>query len=349
MQALALAAFGAFHLLLGLRHWIAWKRSLALAGLVGLVMFLPVVQLFLARGEAPLASSYPTSFEGWPLGRKLAPVLPFIEAPTLDLYGPLPDLARFEAGQANTTTNPFLIWRFAVNMNRRRLIVFDLNRYISDPNIIMEPPYLLALLMLPILLWRMRTHIAAQFAVSVTLAILFVMFNPLATPLIGSLVMPWILWRFVWLLPYALIIALSVDRFLSGGIVMLARLFKFDRPGHIGRALSGYAALTFILGAGLLLSPGIARNIRELNYRPVSTVFYPTPTRIFARLNKITARSGPVTVLADQELSVTIPAYVAGANIVAHRMPTTSEIFPANQQDVALQRLIDPLPDHRLD
>jgi len=46
-------------------------------------------------------------------------------------------------------------------------------------------------------------------------------------------------------------------------------------------------------------------------------------------------------VVADQALSVTIAAYVAKANILAHRSLTTSEIFPANQQDVALQRLID--------
>jgi tetratricopeptide (TPR) repeat protein len=45
--------------------------------------------------------------------------------------------------------------------------------------------------------------------------------------------------------------------------------------------------------------------------------------------------------MADQDLSVTIPAYVAGAHIVAHRIPTTSEIFPADRQEEALQRLID--------
>jgi hypothetical protein len=38
---------------------------------------------------------------------------------------------------------------------------------------------------------------------------------------------------------------------------------------------------------------------------------------------------------------VTIPAYVANANVVAHRAPTTSEVFPADRQDEALQRLID--------
>ena len=61
---------------------------------------------------------------------------------------------------------------------------------------------------------------------------------------------------------------------------------------------------------------------------------------IFSHLRKATA-GGPATVLADQDLSVTIPAYVANASIVAHRMPTTSEVFPADRQFEALQRLID--------
>ena len=46
-------------------------------------------------------------------------------------------------------------------------------------------------------------------------------------------------------------------------------------------------------------------------------------------------------VLAEQDLSVTLPAYVANAHVLAHRMPTTSEVFPADQQDIALQRLLD--------
>ena len=43
-------------------------------------------------------------------------------------------------------TTRFLVWRFALNMDRRRLILFDLDNYISDPSLIMEPPYFLALL-----------------------------------------------------------------------------------------------------------------------------------------------------------------------------------------------------------
>jgi tetratricopeptide (TPR) repeat protein len=368
MLALSAGAFGGLHLLLdirgrlvrkksdstgtlgniwlklGLRSQVAWKRSLALWGLVAIVMLLPFVQLLMARGEASLAPSYPSSFEGWPIGHKMVPILPFVRVQSLDLYGPLPDLAQLEAGQANTPTDPFLIWRFAVNMNRQRLILFDLNRYISDPSIILEPPYLLALLLLSLLLWRIRSDVAAQFAVSTTLAILFVMFNPILTPLIGSLVMPWILWRFVWVLPYALIIALAAQRLLTWGMtegVHWAKTYRVHIPQERKYLLTSYVPLGIILTVTMLLSPGIVRNIQNLNDRSTSPYFFPTPERILAHLKETTDQGDPVMVLADQDLSVTIPAYVANANIVAHRAPTTSEVFPADQQDVALQRLID--------
>jgi hypothetical protein len=315
--------FGNVWLKLGFRGRTAWKRSLALWGLVAIVM----------------APSYPSSFDGWPIGHKMVPILPFIRVQSLDLYGPLPDVAQLEASQANTPASPFLIWRFAVNMNRQRLILFDLNRYISDPSIILEPPYLLALLLLPLLLWRIRSDVAAQFAVSTALAILFVMFNPVLTPLIGSLVMPWILWRFVWVLPYALIIALAAQRLVTWATAEVAHRVRI--PKETKHLLTAYVPLGVILIVTLFLSPGIVRNIQNLNDRSASSYFFPTPERILTYLKETTAHSDPVTVLADQDLSVTIPAYVANANIVAHRAPTTSEVFPADQQDVALQRLID--------
>ncbi|HBY98632.1 MAG TPA: hypothetical protein DEP84_32585, partial [Chloroflexi bacterium] len=338
MLALALAAFGGVHLLLQPRNRPAQTRALAMAGLVAIVMVVPFIQLIMARDEAPLAPSYPSSLEGWPLGEKLVPALPFVWVRTLDASGPLPDLAHLTASQANTSTNPFLIWRFAVNMTRRRLILFDLNHYISDPSLILEPPYLLALLLLPALLWRLRSNVAAQFAVGTTLAVLLIMFSPIATPLIGSLVMPWILWRLVWVLPYALIIALVADRFLRLGARALAHRPRFasaEERVHTG-ALVGVTIL-----AGLLLRPGIVTNLQNLQDRAAFPSFFPTPERMLAHLNAVTAHTGPVTVLADQALSVTIPAYVANANVVAHRAPTISEVFPADQQDQALQRLID--------
>jgi superkiller protein 3 len=234
-----------------------------------------------------------------------------------------------------------LIWRFVVNMGRRRLILFDINDYISDPSLIMEPPYFLALLLLPMFFWRLRRDLAAQFVVSVSLAILFVMFNPLVTPLIGSFVMPWILWRFVWLLPYGLIFAMASQTILNIAFSLASRIpGRLSAGGATTMKARSFAPLLFILIATLLLSPGITRNIRNLNDRVAFPYAYPTPSGIFARLNQETENEA-ATVLADWDLSVTIPAFVANAHIVAHRAPTTSEIFPADQQDLALGRLLD--------
>jgi len=351
MLALAVSAFGGCHILLNIRHRLAQRRSLGLFALTAVVMLLPILQLFLARGEAPLASSYPDSFDGWSIGEKMVPILPFTNIRGLDLYGPLPELGQLEASQANTTKNPFLIWRFAVNMNRQRLIVFDANHFISDPRLLLEPPYLLLLLLLPFLIKHIRANLAVQFAVSTTLVVLFVMFNPVVTPLIGSLVMPWILWRLVWLLPYALVIALAAQQLLATIAKMtrlsaeresaLRRWLGTKMANQIERTQGPYLLPALILIITLLASPTIMSHLRYLHDDSFSSYFYPTPQRIFDRLNILTSPDKPAMVLADQDLSVTVAAYVASANILAHRVPTTSEIFPANQQDLALQRLID--------
>lgn len=348
MLALALAAFGGCHLLFNLRRGAAWRRTVGLGMLAGVVMLLPIVQLFLARGEAPLAASYPDSFEEWPLGEEMRPVLPLVTIPARDLYGPLPQLAQLEAAAADGAANPFLVWRFAVNMERQRLVVLDEEQFISDPRLLLEPPYLLALLLLPLLTWRIRRDPAVQFAVGTTAAILFVMFNPLVTPLIGSLVMPWILWRLVWLLPYSLIFALAARQILAPRDGT-AEEEETEPRRRLGMMIPGRAELTrgayllpaFILTIGLLASPAVKRHKQYLHDNAASSYFYPAPQGIFDHLNAQININDPAMVLADQDLSVTVAAYVAQAHILAHRVPTTSEIFPADQQDVALQRLID--------
>lgn len=332
MLALALTAVAGFHWLLHLRERIIFWRMMAVGSLVALTMVLPLLQLVLSNSEEPLAPSYPKSIEGWSVGYKKVPALPFLYVPTLDVVGPLPDLTQLQASDANAVTNPFLIWRFAVNMDRRRLILFDLKHYISDPNIFMEPPYLLALLLLPFLFWKLRSDLGAQFVVSTTLAILFVMFNPFLTPIIGDLVMPWILWRFVWILPYALIIALVLYR-------LLDRMSRWARRRDQTKAV--YAPLGVVVAASLLLGPVIGQNVQDVQDRAESPYYFPSPTKIFDRLQALTLHGEAKTVMADQDVSVTLPAFVAKANVVAHRMPTTSEIFPNDQQDEALQRLID--------
>lgn len=355
MLALALAAFGAFHILLNLQHITAWRRGGGLAMLVVAAMTIPMIQLYFAQGEAALASAYPDSFEGWQIEERRVPVLPFLDVKGLDVYGRLPPISQYEPGDANTPTNPFLLMRFAVNMDRQRLIVFDIDSYMLNPRLILEPLYLLALLLLPFLLGNVRHDITAQFVLSTTTAVLVVMFVPSVTPIIGGLVMPWILWRFIWLLPYTLIIALSLYRLLNLPRVSLWVANTIQRFGLMGRnepngrllpkfaavTNGAYSLLAIALLLFVLLLPLINRTVTDLRYRPASPYFYPNPSGIMSALIQLTEQHGEAMVLADQDMSVSVAAYVANADIVAHRVPTTSEIFPADEQDVALQRLID--------
>jgi tetratricopeptide (TPR) repeat protein len=343
MLALGLAGFAGVHLLVGLRRWPAWKNALALGSLIVIVMALPLVQLVISRGEDSLASSFPSTVQDWPLGQKMVPAFPYLYLPSLDYYGTPPQLSQVDATQVDSSTNPFLMWRVAVNLNRRRLLLFNLDQYISDPNLIVEPPYLLALLLLPLLLWRLRLNVGAQFAIGSSLAILLILFNPILTPLVGSLVMPWILWRFIWILPYALIIAMVIYRIIGATIRLAARPLRI--PDQLAGSssehlLTGIVTLGFVITAALALSPAIARNFQNLEDRTTSPYYFPVPPDILAYLSEVT-QDQPAMVLADQDLSVTIPAYVAGAHVLAHRMPTTSEVFPADGQDIALQRLVD--------
>ena len=134
----------------------------------------------------------------------------------------------------------------------------------------MEPPYFLALLLLPMFLFRLRRDVAAQFVVSVSIGVLVVMFSPLITPLIGSFVMPWILWRFVWILPYALIFAMATHMIMSAAIRVVARLQKISNIGDAeasAKVMTQFGTLLFVLLAVLLLSPGILSNIQNLNRR----------------------------------------------------------------------------------
>ena len=341
MLALGLTSFGGVHLLFNLRHRQSWQRVAGLAGLVILTMFIPFVQLLLSRGEAPLAAAYPSSFDDWNIGRRMTPILPFLQIPALHVYGPLPDLAQLEAGAANSTTNPFLIWRFAVNMDRQRLIFFDIDRYVTDPRLILEPVYVLALFMLPLLFFYIQRSIASQFIVGVSVGVLMILFNPFVTPLIGSLVMPWILWRLIWLFPYGLIIAAASHRLLFWLLTAVHRFRHKNNPTLPHRPQTihqNYILVSFVFIVALMASPSIQKNIRNLSHN--SAFVFPAPQRLLDRLNELTT-AHPGIVLADQDLSVTIPAYAAHAHILAHRIPNTSEIFPADKQDIALQRLID--------
>ncbi|HEY4720969.1 MAG TPA: tetratricopeptide repeat protein, partial [Anaerolineae bacterium] len=95
--------------------------------------------------------------------------------------------------------------------------------------------------------------------------------------------------------------------------------------------------MIIVLGIGL--RPNIDAYIEILT--DLSLRVYPTPYKLFAKLDAETTQAGISVVLADQIASIALPAYMSSAKIVAHRSLTTSELFPARRQDIALQRLIE--------
>jgi tetratricopeptide (TPR) repeat protein len=338
MLALAVAAFGGISLLMNLRSRQIWGRTLSLAPVAAVSMFLPMLLFLMAHGSAPLAPTYPESFDGWPVSKEATPVLPFVQIPRLDWYGPTPELSHLEASDAQGNQNPFLAWRFIFNLRRQRLVIFDLHRYISDPSLMMEPTYLLALLMAPLLLWRPRYRLGTTFLLSITFAMLTVMYNPIITPVVGSLIVPWLLWRFIWLLPYSPIIILAMGQLRRG---LLAGLQRLGQSGLASRLRSPNVALA-VMGIGFLASaPMISYNLRDSIANASITTVFPTPLRLLARLDQETRPHEPVIVAADSLASIPIPVYAPNANIIGHRIFNTSEFFPADQQDRALQRLID--------
>lgn len=339
MLALGTAALGGIHLLCHLRQRLAWKRVAGLATLVLVAMFLPFIQFLIVRQERPMAPTFPTTFNGWQVGPEMLPTFPFFFLQGQDWYGPAPDLQTVQAAEAATTNSPFLIWRFISNLHQRRILLFDLNRYVVDFSYILEPTYLLAFACLLLLLPRLRRDVAVQYTFGVTLAVLLVMYNPLFTPILGKLTVPWLLWRFHWMLPYALCIALGLD----GGLGWLAGKMAHLSKAEPSQPLFVYRIVSWqlIILAVVLAWPAITTQLQNIQQQAVLTVYNKVSLPLMERIADETEATGPVLVMAPQTISVAIPAFAANANVVGHRALTMSEMFPAAQQVEALQRLLD--------
>ncbi len=94
MMALALAAFAGFHVLLNWRDRTVWLRSGMVGALVVLAMILPMVQLALSRGKSRWLRPSRRALRGGWSARSLYPALPFVHAPTLNVYARRPTCHR---------------------------------------------------------------------------------------------------------------------------------------------------------------------------------------------------------------------------------------------------------------
>ncbi len=133
------------------------------------------------------------------------------------------------------------------------------NQYMVHPMMLSHPLVIAAITISPVLFFRLRRSLAAQFLFSNIVVVLLLLFNPITAPLIGSVVQYWQIYRIVWMLPVSLTLAYIL----------------YDCPQYAARLLkyrSGSSRITdfFIRLAPLLIAlliMGLLRNYIILSVR----------------------------------------------------------------------------------
>lgn len=151
----------------------------------------------------------------------LAPILLFLIIPVVQQFfsGTTP-FTQFNTAELQTPPNEtHLIVQSAVN-----------NRYLLHPHLIFQPLILLAILLTPILLIKIKRSTAVQFLFATTALPLLLLYNPITAPLLGRFLSPLLLWRALWIMPASLTLAY----FLNGLTATLqARLGRPKYPQWI--------------------------------------------------------------------------------------------------------------------
>lgn len=104
-----------------------------------------------------------------------------------------------------------------VHLGRERLILFDRSSatgaptgYVVDPRLLVHPLVLLALAAVP-LAWR-RPPRERAYLMAATAAPLLVAFVPPLPMIVGAAVLPWMVYRVLWMVPYGALLAIGVER-----------------------------------------------------------------------------------------------------------------------------------------
>lgn len=329
--AIVIVSFGGIHVLANVRKRSTWIR----VGLAVLVALLGLALPLLLRQQTTSSRGaylFPADFEGWPLVLRPTPILPFTHILSLSLRDPGPAIldVQPEDAAAEGGLSPFLLWRFRTNMRARRLLLFSPGQYISHPDLIIEIPILLMLFLIPMLLVRLQRPLI-QYVVGVTLAVLMLLYNPLLTPQVGNLITPWMIWRLTWLFPVSLVLAYAAYS------LLLVAQRRLERAWPRLRWVPTLVPAAVLIGLASLGRNHIETRAHELQRhigQPAGD-----DVAIVEELDR-ELNGAQATVLAKLDISVLIPAYISRADVVGHRVNTTSEHFPEDRQVDAMRRVM---------
>ncbi len=304
-------------------------RVAALALLSVFLLAIPVWQ----QRQVSDKSSYlfMDSFDEVPLVQANSLILPSASIPSLYLPGSrVPTISEL----APNTDNPFLIRRLYSQIKAQGLLLLSPNRYMSHPDLLRDWGTLLALALTPFLLIWVRRDNLALFLFVTTVGYLAINFNPYVAPIVGRFVTPWLIYRFTWPLPIHIIPAFFLFKLIGGGGQWLAAKAGRAALQTAAGVLPAVALLAVVAG----LWPRIQVYTGELMHEtsPISLL----SPGLIAYVQDHVAGDDAV-ILAEYETNQLFAALFNKPDLVAHRYNTTSEEFPADRQDEALQRSLD--------
>lgn len=195
-----------------------------------------------------------------------------------------------------------------LEMSFRQLLILDLEKgwYMAHPWLLSHPLVIASLAASLLLLPRFRRSLEAQWLVLSTWLPVILVFNPITAVLVGRLVTPWRLYRLLWVVPVALVLAWALD----AGLRALERRLSALRPAPArSRLAEGPLAVAALVLVALALFPRIAESARALRAR--NRILVKPTEKAFLHEVAALADGGGLggRVLAPEGLSIRLPAW----------------------------------------
>jgi tetratricopeptide (TPR) repeat protein len=188
---------------------------------------------------------------------------------------------RYEAKQEDFDFSGGLQVEELGGLRRRRLWIFseDPPHYVVSLSAIQHPIMLAGLfLIVPTLLYLRRS--GPRLLTAMTVAPLLMAYTPYLTPVVGQLITPWMLWRVLWVVSPALVLAFWIDK-----------LVKYTRCQPTWGTLWQWIPLLAISTIAILLSGRVAAGIAWLDERGTRAVTADTVDLLHFLRNHVTPNS----------------------------------------------------------
>jgi tetratricopeptide (TPR) repeat protein len=317
-----------FLLLRRYRNRIIFKRAIALAAMCLLVLIVPVLQQL--RYASSASQLYVDDFDQMPLQPTTTLLTPYVAVHNLGIPGShAPEIKPTKPGEVN----PLTVVRLYSQIGGKKLLLLSSNRYISHPSVLINWPSLLAIAFTPLLLIWARKDDLSLLMISTTLVYLFLSFNPILTPLIGRFITPWMVYRLTWPIMVHFTLAYLLYRF----IYFLAMPLNKARPVAL-HLVGSLLPVVFLLAMAVILRSHIEEYYHQIVDAETQDLIFSDNLITFMR-EHIDGKDA--VILSDLQTNPSITAVLYRTYVVAHRYNTTSEVFPADKQDEAIQRLYD--------